>query len=198
MKAKGILVLVLGIIIASFSFGQEVKNDLENFSLCGMVKSSKESTYEAIVESGEITKGRSKNGIFDNLILYFDKQGKLTECYSYNSDGSLSLQISSNYDDRGNMIEFEMNDSYDSLFYKMTYNYNDDGKLIELNTFDSIDRLYSNAIYTYDDNGNLIEDNVCNADGSLEDKSTYKYSDDGKIVEEFHINLTHKIYRLDI
>jgi hypothetical protein len=183
MKTKVILILVLGILIASRSFGQEVLDDLNEIKLNGKVMSVKETSYEAKEINGEISKGEKKRAVItaDTYVLFDDKGHKIEVQY-LTHDGRLSRKDVIKYDDNGNKIERICYNSDSSIFLRRIFINNHKGQIIEESNYDYDGELQDRLTYKYDDNGNCTEGYLY-VDGICIFKGTGGYDDKGHLVE---------------
>jgi hypothetical protein len=187
-KSLNIFILLLSLLLFSFSDGNKKKNDLEVDNLHGKVKSIRLYSYN----------------VYDERQLSIDnKNDKYFKLYvSYNKDGftttiAESINITSGkrkeykYDSNGCKIEMIIYRADSVIDYRDIYKYNKDGNLIESDYYSADDTIPSKTIYKYD-KGNLIEVDDLDPDGTLFgktiynppfDKKTFKYDNKNILIE---------------
>ncbi|MCO6460036.1 MAG: hypothetical protein J5I59_01425 [Saprospiraceae bacterium] len=164
-------------------------DDKVKMELQGKIKSVKEISYEAIDQSGEITKGqRSSPNWWKDSYTVFDKDGNATEEILYRADGRIWTKSIFHYDAQNRRIETEVLGANLKPWYKKLTKYNDSDKPIEDILYKAGDTLGSKWLYKYDNKGNKILEERFHPDGKLSIKSTFKYNDKGYKIEETMFN----------
>jgi len=172
MKITVINVLVILILMSSYSYIKKENNDLSEFNLKGKVKSIREYTYENIDNVGDIQNNKP-NGKF---VLCYNIKGNLTKRDSYHSDGRLVVNHIYKYDNDGFLIE-RIVFTLGEMDFGYTFKYDDKGNEIESTSYNSDGNLDYTIIFKYDINGNLVEKIRYNSNGKFEEKSKYTYDD---------------------
>lgn len=167
----------------------QLENDRTRENLRGKVKSFSELSYEAIVRSGHVEKGRCKRKMeYDyDIFIKYDENGNIIVQKWYNSNDSLLGKLIYTYDHRGNKIEKNAYSSDGSLYNKYIYAYNQMGNQIEEKLYNSKGILTNKNTYTYDDKANLTEHTEYGSAGFYV-KNTYAYDEQGNQIEQNRYN----------
>lgn len=181
MKIKISIILILMILISSYSYIKKENNDLSEFNLKGKVKSVREFTYENIDNLEDIQKNKPSG----KFVVFYNIKGNLTKRYSYHSDGRLVVNNIYKYDNEGFLIE-RIIFTLGEMDFRYTFKYDEKGNKIEMTCYNSDGSLNDKTTYKYDIKDNQVEIIMYNSNEKLEEKSEYTYNDkdikmDGKL-----------------
>lgn len=197
---KNLIFIVL--ILALFSCSKK-SDDSQNSTdgLKGKIRTISELVYSTVLIDGII----QKNQLITTRGYKYDESGKITEEYSYTSNGEIEYRIVYSYlnkdsfesirygldgdlqskdkgtlDANGNKLEVNSYDSSGKLELKYKYTYNNKIQLIELLMYDqlkSVEYQEYKFLYEYDSGGNLVKDSNYDYAGELIYTISYSYSE---------------------
>jgi hypothetical protein len=190
MKAKvGIIVIIIAVIVA-WSNPRKGGTSLETFQLRGKVKSLRETSYVATMESGKIVRGEIKRNTpyeHDSFMI-FNRIGNI-ESVTYSSMGIEESQIAYSYNERGNQIGSVTYNSKGESVEKVKYFYKENDNKTECYVYGKSGDLSTKFTFEYDDYGNLISNKIEPLNKSIKAwELTYKYDDRMNVIEQGNIN----------
>ena len=169
------------------------KNDLSDLKLCGKVKSSKSISYEAVVKSGNVSKGKIIEDTYSYMV--FNEQGNILEENNYKRDSILTSKKLYKYNEFGNLIEGKIYKPASILTEQQVFVYNSDRKLISktVTTYDEKGKLKGTSIDFFNDQGNRIASSDYNADSILTRKFSAEYDHRGNLIHRSSQNKEGKV-----
>lgn len=177
MKSR---LLLIGVFAMFFLTGckEEQKVTTNPMGLKGNVKSLRSQTYDASVVFDNVMEERIWNEFYK-----FNRNGCLTEQYSYDIDNRLSSKSIHKYEG-GNCVK-ETNYNCEGDISSENYKkYDTQGNKIEEEKRDENGNVSSRYEYEYDKTGRVSEYKLMDADGKLDFKRVYQYNEKGDVVSE--------------
>ncbi len=177
MKSRLLLVGLLSVSILT-GCDKEQKITINPMGLKGNVKSLHSQTYDASVVFDNVMEERIWNEFYK-----FNRNGCLTEQYSYDIDNRLSTKSVHKYKDGNCVRETNYNGEGDisSENYKM---YDTQGNKTEEVRRDENGNISSRYEYVYDQKGHVTEYKLMDADGNLDVRRVYQYNEQGNVTSE--------------
>ena len=149
--------------------------------LKGNVKTVKVSVYEAIDESGTVTKGRLNH----TLISKYDRSGNKTETLRFDTGGGLTEMYRYKYDSYNNLIEPSSFNSAGNQIQKDTYRYDENRYLIENEKHNHFLNQHTTSYCEYDKKGREKKVIRCDSDGEIQATRTFSYDSQGNKSQTF-------------
>lgn len=181
----GLNALVAIFIALAFSMGScsghRDSNDWTRAGLKGKVESVRETRFVGIDRLGDIEKGEQ----WETSYRLFSANGEAFEEIkveedSIQSDGELSMKLTTEHDDKGNTIEECYYHADGTLNFKFTYTYSNKSTLTEVRMYCAGDVLNFVTTYKYNYKGDWIEKNDYDANEKLISTETNTYEYDKK------------------
>ena len=193
-KLKIVVILSVASILLSWNINiipqnsidtYEIKNDLEEMSLKGKVKSIKEISYKIFHQKGKYIKsekGREDNSGNDKLTS-FNINGNITVDIDYDSNENITSKVIYKYDSKGHKIEGVLYNSNGNIVSKSIYKNDINGNVIEYINYNPNKSINNRVTYEYDDRGNKIKDEMYLRENHKYGLFTYKYDSRGYLIE---------------
>jgi hypothetical protein len=118
---------------------------------------------------------------FKAITQNFDMNGRLTETYIYNMDGSVKSVGKFTYDSKGNKTEESGYNASNVLLFKTAYTYDTAGHVLAKSVYNSQNMVLDKTKYSYDAKGNLAEERQYQGDGTLRCILVCAYDNSGKL-----------------
>ncbi len=122
----------------------------------------------------------SEGNTLSHIKYHYDDEGSQTGLTTYNSDGKITCEAQLSYDDRKKEIILENKDDNGNLLYYVKYNYSNDKPSLKISGTVSGSE-YEN-VYSYNDMGEL-SGVTYSRDGKLVSEEKYTYNETGNIIE---------------
>lgn len=173
------------IIEKTYTFSNDLKNDLKKLNLFGKVISVKEYSYSAELINGGIAKGNREReylNTYDNFTI-FNESGYILEKYNYKSDSTIYDTQTFKYDNRNNLIEENYHNNYENTKIKFIYGYNVKGQLFSKKTYNENNILTSTLKYEYENNNKIVNCLSYDENGNYVSTNISHYDENGNEVE---------------
>lgn len=193
-KMRIILLLIFMIVTSLKFFAQKdsVGNDLNYMNLNGKVKSVKEVSYKADIQSETLTNGKKERdadiSYGEDSYIEFNKQGNKIQHVYYNSNEKENLKRVYKYDSIENLIEVRWYEE-GALTSKSIYRYNDKRENVEVSKYNYLDTLEHKWIIRYDINGAKLEELRYNSNAKIILRRVYKYDNNGNKIGGYQYDL---------
>lgn len=150
----------------------DIDSDLTNSNIFGKVKSVRVSSFYAVDDNGEISKGDPSSRL--NRLTSYNTGGFSTEIVSYDRNDNITSSATMEYDEENNRIVENNYLADGSLSYSNHYTYTE-GKLTEMNALDPGLFLLQHWDYIYDKDDQLTEILKYSWDETLLFQVVYEY-----------------------
>lgn len=171
------------------AFAQNSKNDVEDKSLKGKVKSLREISYYIINKISSVEKKSIIDG--KNVLMLFNKEGYFTETTSYNIDNSIKHKNIYTYNNKKRHTETKRVDEKGILLTKYIPIYNEKGQKIEYYHYNPKGEVTQKSTFSYDEKGNLINKTTFDAKGEKLHEDNLKYNNNNLFIGNSFISFAY-------
>jgi len=190
------LLIISSLFMVSCSVKLIKKPDIQYYNLRGRVKFINEYSFNALVDSGKVLKGKKDNSRTDkpNYEMFFDKAGAIQkkDIYQY-SHKKLKSSTSYNYDYKNKIIEATKLSDYETT--KVITQYDNSGNKIREEHCFLDGRVFYSLENCYDSENRIIKKGENVHDTMKRTRSEFTYSDSiqTEIITYVRRKQTHKV-----